>query len=143
MSTDLSSFHRPISDLFDAPRTPAGWKQYRLTDDQVQFFHANGYLAGIRVLNDVQVEALRAELTQLIDPNHPGHHLFYEFHSNESTDPSTILLHALGAWRISPGFHDLLLESRLCNARIAITRRDGTLLARSALLQTSASWRRG
>src|SRR5256884_2778830 len=108
MSTDLSSFHRPISDLFDAPRIPAGWKQYRLTDDQVQFFHANGYLAGIRALNDVQVEALRAELVQLIDPNHPGHHLFYGFHSNESTDPETVLFHALGAWRIAPGFHDLL-----------------------------------
>src|SRR5213080_1154931 len=108
MSTDLSSFHRPISDLFDAPRTPAGWKQYRLTDDQVQFFHANGYLAGIRALNDDQIEALRAELVQLIDPNHPGHHLFYEFHSNESTHPATVLFHALGAWRIAPGFHDLL-----------------------------------
>jgi hypothetical protein len=42
---------------------------------------------------------------KLIDP---GHRLFYEFHSNESTDPSTVLFHALGAWRLSPGFHDLL-----------------------------------
>src|SRR3989441_6431529 len=108
MSTDLSSFHRPISDLFEAPETPTDWKQYRLTNEQVQFFHANGYLAGIRALNDNQIEALRGELTQLIDPNHPGHHLFYEFHSNEATNPETVLFHALGAWRIAPGFHDLL-----------------------------------
>ncbi len=108
MSIDLSSFHRPIRDLFDAPKTPADWKQYRLTDEQVQFFHADGYLAGIHALNDDQIEKLRGELAQLIDPNHPGHHLFYEFHSNEATDPETVLFHALGAWRIAPGFHDLL-----------------------------------
>jgi len=108
MSTDLSSFHRPISDLFDAPKNPADWKQCRLTDEHVQFFHANGYLAGIRVLNDDQIDVLRAELARLIDPNNPGHRLFYEFHSNEATDPATVLFHALGAWRIAPAFHDLL-----------------------------------
>ena len=108
MITDLSCFHRPIRDLFDAPNTPAQWKQYRLTDDQVELFHTNGYLAGVHALNDDQIGALRTELAQLIDPNHPGHHLFYEFHSNEATDPETVLFHALGAWRITPGFHDLL-----------------------------------
>jgi ectoine hydroxylase-related dioxygenase (phytanoyl-CoA dioxygenase family) len=51
---------------------------------------------------------LRRELNALVDPLHPQHHLFYEFHSNESTDPATTLFHALGAWRIAPGFHDLL-----------------------------------
>ena len=108
MLNDLSSIHRPIGDLFDAPETHADWKQYRLTDEQIQFFHGNGYLAGIHALNDDQIEELRAELAQLIDPNHPGHHLFYEFHSNEATGPETVLFHALGAWRIAPGFHDLL-----------------------------------
>src|SRR6266571_2414960 len=108
MSTDLSSFPSPLTNLFAAPKTAKDWKRYRLAEDQVEFFHANGYLAGIRVLNDEQIEALRNELACLIDLNHPGHDLFYEFHSNESTDPSTVLFHALGAWRIAPGFHELL-----------------------------------
>jgi len=43
-----------------------------------------------------------------MDPQHPGNHLFHEFHSNESTDPAHILFHALGAWRITKGFHDVL-----------------------------------
>jgi ectoine hydroxylase-related dioxygenase (phytanoyl-CoA dioxygenase family) len=34
--------------------------------------------------------------------------LFYEYSSNESADPSRVLFHALGAWRITPGFHDIL-----------------------------------
>lgn len=108
MIEDLSNCHDSVSDLFDRPKTLKEWHQYRLTDDQIEFFHTHGYLAGIRLLNDSQIEALRTELADLSDPNHPGHKLFYEFHSNESTDPSTALFHALGAWRIAPGFHDLL-----------------------------------
>jgi len=108
MDEDLSRQHRPLTKLFKWPSRVDEWNQYRLTDEQVDFFHANGYLTGIRALDDEQIETLPAELAELIDPDHPGHHLFYEFHSNESTDPATVLFHALGAWRITPGFHDLL-----------------------------------
>ena len=106
MPADLSQYHSPLTSLFDWPTVPKGWNC--LTADQIEFFHANGYLAGIPVLTDQQIGVLQQELNELIDPNHPGHELFYEFHSNESTDPNTVLFHALGAWRISPAFHDLL-----------------------------------
>lgn len=108
MIADLSTHHQPITELFRQPSDAAGWNQYRLSRDQIEFFEANGYLAGLSALNEEQIEALRSELAQLIEPNHPGHDLFYEFHSDESADPSTVLFHALGAWRIAPGFHDLL-----------------------------------
>lgn len=108
MVVDLSTRHEPVSNLFPRPRTREEWDRYRLTDDQVQFFHDNGYLSGIRMLNDEQVETLCEELRQIQDPAHPAHHLFYEFHSNESKIPDTVLFHALGAWRITPGLHDVL-----------------------------------
>jgi ectoine hydroxylase-related dioxygenase (phytanoyl-CoA dioxygenase family) len=108
MTTDLSNQHRPASDLFTWPETPADWDQYRLTDDQIAFFHEHGYLAGVRLLTDAQVDTLLEQLPALMDPAAPGHELFHEFHSNESSDPSRTLFHALGAWRIAPGFHDLL-----------------------------------
>ena len=108
MISDLSTYHSPIAGLFKPAATQQDWDQYCLSAEQIEFFHEQGYLAGIRLLNHEQIEALRSELTQLIDPNHPGHRLFYEFHSNESTDPATVLFHALGAWRISAAFHDLL-----------------------------------
>ena len=107
MTSDLSHPHEPITDLFPAI-SGIDTTQYRLTSDQIDFFHANGYLAGIRLLNDDQIAVLREQLQQLVDPTHAGHDLFYEFHSNESTEPSTVLFHALGAWRIASGFHDLL-----------------------------------
>jgi hypothetical protein len=112
MMQDLSKFHGPVCNFINVPSSQEEWQQYRLSDEQVQFFHGNGYLHGIRMLTDEQVERLRAELTEMMDPAHPAHHLFYEFHSNESHDPNTVLFHALGAWRIKPGFHDLLWNPR-------------------------------
>ena len=108
MVADLSTRHEPIGGLFPRPATSGEWASYRLSDEQVAFFAQQGYLAGIRVLDQPQIDALRQELERLGDPTHPGHHLFYEYHSNESDDPSRILFHALGAWRIKPAFHDIL-----------------------------------
>ena len=108
MRSDLSAYHSPISNVFPQPANASAWEAYRLTKQQTDFFHAHGYLAGIRLLTDQQIQVLRRELGELIDPNHPGHQLFYEFHSNEAVDPATVLFHALGAWRISAAFHDLL-----------------------------------
>jgi ectoine hydroxylase-related dioxygenase (phytanoyl-CoA dioxygenase family) len=105
---DLSTQHRLVSDLFQWPQTPEEWDQYRLSDEQVSFFKEHGYLTGVKMLNEEQVEALNAELALLFDPKHPGNELFYEYHSNEANSPDAVLFHALGAWRITPGFHDVL-----------------------------------
>lgn len=108
MSTDLSTRHKPLSGLFPWPRTPEEWEPYRLSDAQVAFYQENGYLSGIRVLDDRQIETLRTELAEWFQPDHPGRDLWYEYHTNESPDPNRVLFHALGAWRIKPGFHDLI-----------------------------------
>src|ERR1044072_2627072 len=108
MVVDLSTHHRPITKLFKSPPRANDWNEYLLTSAQIEFFHVNGYVSGIRLLNKEHIELLREDLTELIDPHHPGHELFYEFHSNQSIDPATVLFHALGAWRIAAGFHDLL-----------------------------------
>jgi ectoine hydroxylase-related dioxygenase (phytanoyl-CoA dioxygenase family) len=108
MVDDLSTRHELVSDLFALPSSSEGWARYRLSGEQVEFFKEHGYLSGIRVLGEDQVERLREEMAELADPRSAGHDLFYEFHSNESSDPARVLFHALGAWRIKPGFHDLL-----------------------------------
>jgi hypothetical protein len=108
MLDDLSEYHGLISNLFTIPSTAKECALYRLSDQQLEFYRKNGYIAGIRMLSDEQVEILREELNEMADPSHPKHHLFYEYHSNESKDPAKALFHALGAWRITRGFHDLL-----------------------------------
>jgi ectoine hydroxylase-related dioxygenase (phytanoyl-CoA dioxygenase family) len=109
MPEDLSPHHAPVGRLLGDTPPPGDWpSRYGLSREQLDFYHQRGYLSGVRLLDDDQVDMLRAELEGLFDPRHPGHGLFYEFHSNESGDPENVLFHALGAWRIEPGFHDLL-----------------------------------
>jgi hypothetical protein len=115
-SSDLSHIHHLISDLFTTPSTKAAWDTLRLSDEQVQSFHENGFLGQVKLLDEGQLEVLKMELDEIADPKHTGHHLFYEFHSNESDNPDTILFHALGAWRISKGFHDVLWNPRFLMA---------------------------
>ena len=118
MANDLSRYHRPVGNLFDQRlldqhlldqhTAREAIAAYRLSDEQVAFFHEHGYVAGVRVLSESQVEALQSELQQFFDPDHEGGQLWYEYHTNEATDPDAVLFHALGAWRLRPGFHDLL-----------------------------------
>jgi len=108
MLPDLSLSHQPLSGIFAKPASLEEWNGYRLPNEQVQFFSEQGYLAGVRMLDDEQIEILRQEFEALMNPSHEGRQLFYEYNSNESADPSRILFHALGGWRVALGFHDLL-----------------------------------
>ncbi len=108
MIEDLSLRHELVSDLFELPALPADWRKHCLKPSQVEFYREHGYLPGVRLLNDEQVETLREELSTLVEPAYPGNQLFYEFHSNEAADKATVLFHALGAWRITPAMHDVL-----------------------------------
>ncbi len=107
-SRDLSAYSQPVSRMFNWPGTKDEWKKYRLPEEDVAFFQKNGYLSGVRLLEEEHIEQLREELLSVMDPKHPKHDLLYEFHSNESEDPEKIIFHSLGHWRMTPGFHDIL-----------------------------------
>ncbi|QDV73145.1 phytanoyl-CoA dioxygenase family protein [Botrimarina mediterranea] len=102
MADDLSHRHGPITGLFGAePLT-------RLSADHVAAFESDGFIGGVRLLTDQQIESLRAELADLMRPEHSGRELWYEHHANESSDAGTTLFHALGGWRLRPALHDIL-----------------------------------
>lgn len=108
MTVDFSKHHEIVGDLIRMPKSREEWEQFRLRDEQVAFYHENGYLPGVKILSDKQVEQLREELTAFFDPEHDGQELWYEYHRNQSDDPDNVLFHALGAWRLRAAFHDVL-----------------------------------
>ena len=65
MIEDLSKYGHAIGNLFPAPLRLEDWEQYRLTDEHVEFYRENGYLAGVRMLNDAQIEVLKKEVMDL------------------------------------------------------------------------------
>ena len=111
MPVDLSHSHEPVSDFLAASPTPA---TRALTPEQVDQFCRDGFLTGIPLLTDSQVDDLNSQLAPLM--SQAPSPLWHEFHSNESGDPESVLFHALGAWRIAPGFHDLLWHPTLVGA---------------------------
>jgi ectoine hydroxylase-related dioxygenase (phytanoyl-CoA dioxygenase family) len=117
MTTDYSQFDQPVSEFLagQRPQDAADLPEV-LTPEQLLFYEDNGYVAGVRILSDEQVDWLKAELAELVQPGHEGADLWHEYHSNESADPSTVLFHALGAWRTRPGFHDLLWHPQFVGA---------------------------
>ena len=66
MFTDLSAMHAPIGQFLEQPKDIEEWRKFLLTEEQVGGFHEQGYLAGIQVLDDRQVELLCSELTGLM-----------------------------------------------------------------------------
>ncbi len=98
--------------MFPKISAKEAWEEYKLSKDQIAFFKENGFLSNVKILEKEQVEQLRDELEEIMDPNHPEHDLFYEFHSNESEDKDAVLFHSLGHWRITKGFHDILWNPR-------------------------------
>ena len=106
MRRDFSEFSAPVGSRFSSPEADSD--SFRLTREQVEHFHEFGYVSGIRILADDQIELLRNDLATFFDPQHEGRELWHEYHSNESADPDRVLFHALGAWRIAESFHDLL-----------------------------------
>ena len=74
---DLSLFHAPVSGIFPWPKKAGDWDRYRLSSEQLGFFEEHGYLPNVRLLDDEQIQTLRKELAEVMDPAHPGHGLFY------------------------------------------------------------------
>lgn len=107
ISGDLSDYNHPVSNLFEQPKTAKDWEQYMLSKDQIADFERDGFVRGIKVMSEEQVDVLNEELVKLQSLNDEERKLFYHYESNESEDPNRVLFHAIGGWRITPGFHDL------------------------------------
>jgi len=105
---DLASKHCLAGSLITNQQVKGDWNRFKISQKQIDSYHDTGFLSGIKLLETDQVDVLLDELADIQGPDCSGRSLFYEFNSNESVDPTRVLFHALGAWRVSPAFHDIL-----------------------------------
>lgn len=113
MIEDLSAYHYPVTPPYSRAAAPDGLP---LSGEQVDFFNTNGFLSGIDVLAADEIDVLRSEVDEIVGGRYADSPLFYEYNRNESGDPELTLFHALGAWRVSPAFHDLIFHPTLVDA---------------------------
>ena len=108
--SDLSRHHEPLTELF--ARNPA----VSLSEAELDSYRRNGFLSGIPMLSEAQLDVLCADLATLMNPNHEGRELWHEYHTNEAQDPDQVLFHSLGAWRIKASYHDALWNKSFTTA---------------------------
>lgn len=48
-----------------------GVEAFKLSEEQVQSFNENGFLSGVKMLDEHQITTLRKELEEIADPKHP------------------------------------------------------------------------
>jgi len=102
----LEHRHEPVTDLF--PRASDDRAPWAFSEEQVRFFLEHGYVKGGRVLDERQLEALRAGLEAIRLGDNPRTAELYEVDEDYRRSPEKNLFHFLGAWLIDDAFHDVL-----------------------------------
>ncbi|XP_055865674.1 phytanoyl-CoA dioxygenase domain-containing protein 1-like [Biomphalaria glabrata] len=86
------------------------WLKHRLSEEDIKRYQANGYINHVQVLTHEQCDLLLQEYRCFMENDlcQEKMELLYEYHRNQTGDENNVLMHALGHWRVSPLFHDLV-----------------------------------
>ncbi|GMW00444.1 MAG: hypothetical protein AMXMBFR84_15810 [Candidatus Hydrogenedentota bacterium] len=107
------TIHGFAGRLFESLRTDAQRTDFRLTDESVAQYHAQGFVKCPRVLNDEQIAALRTGLERIRSGENERLEELYEVDDAWKKAPDQNVFHFLGAWLIDEAFHDVLFHPRI------------------------------
>ncbi len=114
MNTEYRKIHRAAGGLFPSATTAADVERYGLTADQIAAFQRDGYLAGVRVVDDRQLQRLRDRLEQLIADDFPRKdELIGLTAQTGGATKSQQMIYFRGAWLVDEAFHDTLFNARV------------------------------
>jgi ectoine hydroxylase-related dioxygenase (phytanoyl-CoA dioxygenase family) len=101
---------RALTDLFPPLRSRGDTRPLRLSDEQVRSFEANGYVAGVRVLEGRALEAVRDAVERIRRGESPDLDLLYEVDEEYYRAPEHNAFHCLGGWLVEAALHDLVFH---------------------------------
>lgn len=108
--TRLLLEHRPVLDVFARLDRPGDARAYELGEDQVAGFERDGFVAGLRVLDDDQVAELRRRVDAIRRDLASFEGRLYEVEQAHLERPDEVVAHFLGGWMIDPWLHDLIFS---------------------------------
>ncbi|XP_064623781.1 phytanoyl-CoA dioxygenase domain-containing protein 1-like [Lineus longissimus] len=107
---DWSTVHQPTGEFGPPIKDCSEWSKFKLSQEQIDTFWRDGFLLHVPVLSHEDCDRILEDYRYFLDENHshPGEKMLYEFHRNQANDPENVLMHALGHWRLTKRFHDLV-----------------------------------
>nr|KAG5703604.1 hypothetical protein BaRGS_000989 [Batillaria attramentaria] len=106
---DWSTVHCLTGALATPVKDPQKWSSFAWPQERLDQFHKDGFVSNVRVLSEDQCDSLLQDYRYFLgEEKHPGMDMMYEYHTNQSDDPNNVLMHALGQWRLTKLFHDLV-----------------------------------
>ncbi len=97
-----------MRELFPILRTRRESEALRLNAEQVRSFEANGYLAGIRILEGAALDAVREAVERIRRGETPHLDRLYEVEEDYYRAPERNAFHCLGGWLVEAALHDLV-----------------------------------
>jgi len=111
---DYRKIHRPAGQLFTAATRSEEIPKYTLSPEQVRFYETNGYLKGIRVLEERQLQCLRDRLEQMVADDFPRRsELIGLTAAAGGASKNQQMIYFQGAWFVDDAFHDLLFNAEM------------------------------
>ena len=92
-----------------------------LTQEQIDFFNANGYVNGGKVLSDDEVEVLRSEIMRTIDERDRTDIPQPVMVRNLSKDEGSPVWQIVDIWMSSPPFHKLISHPKITEGLAQLT----------------------
>jgi hypothetical protein len=101
-----------VGTLFARESQPRDLERFKLTPQQIQTYHNQGFLAPVRLLDAHQVQILRDKLEEMLEPDYPR---ALELLGRPNLQPGDRrgVIYFQGAWAVEESFHDLVFAPQL------------------------------
>src|ERR1041385_7647348 len=110
---EYRKIHRPAGQLFPPATSTADVRKSSLSPEQIRRYEKNGYLAGIQVLTDRQLQLLRNRLEEMIADDFPRRRELMGLPAQAGATRNQQMIYFQGAWLVDEALHDMLYNAQI------------------------------